>query len=254
MKPPDENDLHALVDGQLAPAYRAQVEAALVENPATRAEVDAWRAQRDALRELGVDAADSAVPLRLLAAVQSRQPSWMGVLGAAVAGATMGVAGWFAHAWHAGAGEPGDLRARFVRDAVVAHAVYAPEVRHPVEVGADQSAHLVQWLSKRLGAKLRAPMLEGQGFGLVGGRLLPGDDGARAQFMYQDSAGNRITLYVTVLAKGASPGATAFRFEDGKPVAAFYWIDGDFGYALVGNLSRSSLLELSKVVHAQLAG
>ena len=72
--------------------------------------------------------------------------------------------------------------------------------------------------------------------------------------MYQDGAGTRVTLYVTVLAKGTSPGATAFRFEDGKPVAAFYWIDGDFGYALVGNLARGSLLELSKVVHAQLTG
>ena len=254
MKPPADDDLHALVDGKLTPAYRAQIEAALVENPATRAEVDAWRAQRDALRELGAAAADSAVPLRLLAAVQSRRSSWMGVLGGALASATLVVAGWFAHAWYAGAGEAVDLRARFVHDAVIAHAVYAPEVRHPVEVGADQSAHLVQWLSKRLGAKLRAPTLESQGYDLVGGRLLPGDDGARAQFMYQDSAGSRITLYVAVLARGASPGATAFHFEEGKPVAAFYWIDGNFGYALAGNLSRSSLLELSKVVHAQLTG
>ena len=32
-----------------------------------------------------------------------------------------------------------------------AHRVYVSEVRHPVEVGADEEAHLVQWLSKRLG-------------------------------------------------------------------------------------------------------
>ena len=36
------------------------------------------------------------------------------------------------------------------RSAAIAHAVYTPEVRHPVEVGAEQEAHLVQWLSKRL--------------------------------------------------------------------------------------------------------
>ena len=33
------------------------------------------------------------------------------------------------------------------------------EVAHPVEVGAAQEAHLLQWLSKRLGRKLAAPDL-----------------------------------------------------------------------------------------------
>ena len=251
MRAPDENDLHALIDGKLSPEIRAHVEAALVENPPLRAEMEAWRAQRAALRELGMNAADGAVPLRFLNLVQPRRALWILWLGSAVAAGMMGVAGWFGHAWYANTGEAADLRARFVHDAVVAHAVYSPEVRHPVEVGADQSAHLVQWLSKRLGAKLKAPALQSQGYELVGGRLLPGDDGARAQFMYQDTAGNRITLYITALPKGTSPGATAFRFEEG-PVAAFYWIDGELGYALAGNLSRNSLLELSKLVYSQL--
>ena len=35
----------------------------------------------------------------------------------------MGVVGWIGHAWYAGAGEATDMRARFVHDAVVAHAV-----------------------------------------------------------------------------------------------------------------------------------
>lgn len=256
MKAPDERDVHALIDGKLAPEYRAQVESALMDNPPLRAEADAWRVQRDALRELGMNAAEGAVPLRFLNIVQSRRLPWRPWLGSAFGAALMGVAGWFGHAWYAsgGAGGPADLRARFVHEAIIAHAVYSPEVRHPVEVGADQSAHLVQWLSKRLGAQLKAPLLQSQGYELVGGRLLPGDDGARAQFMYQDAAGNRITLYVTVLTKGTSPGATAFQFEQGSPVAAFYWIDGDFGYALAGNLPRNTLLELSKVVYAQLTG
>ena len=43
--------------------------------------------------------------------------------------------------------------------ALVAYAVYAPEVRHPVEVAATQQEHLVQWLSKRLGRPLKVPDL-----------------------------------------------------------------------------------------------
>ena len=42
--------------------------------------------------------------------------------------------------------------AAFVTTAIGAHSVYVPEVRHPVEVGAAEEAHLVQWLTKRIGA------------------------------------------------------------------------------------------------------
>ena len=55
---------------------------------------------------------------------------------------------------------------------------------HPVEVGADDEQHLVNWLSKRLGVKVRAPKLDDAGMSLVGGRLLPGENGPVAQFMY----------------------------------------------------------------------
>src|SRR5204863_1436 len=79
------------------------------------------------------------------------------------------------------------------RRAAVAHAVYSPEVRHPVEVGADDEQHLLTWLSKRLGAKVRAPKLDEVGMSLVGGRLLPGDSGPVAQFMYQSQNGRRAT-------------------------------------------------------------
>jgi anti-sigma factor RsiW len=73
-----------------------------------------------------------------------------------------------------------------LRQAGFAHAVYLPEKRHPVEVAAAEQDHMVQWLSKRLGKPLKIPQLGAQGFELVGGRLLPGDSGARAQFMFQN--------------------------------------------------------------------
>ncbi len=40
----------------------------------------------------------------------------------------------------------------FVADAMSAHLVYAVEVRHPVEVGANDETHLLTWLSRRLGS------------------------------------------------------------------------------------------------------
>ena len=143
------------------------------------------------------------------------------------------------------------LRQRFAQQAAVAHAVYQPEQRHPVEVAAAQQEHLVQWLSKRLGRPLTLPVLTAQGFELVGGRLLPGETGARAQFMYQNGAGQRITLYLGAL-DGADQGETAFRLHADGPVPAFYWLDQGFGYALSGPLSREALLALATAVHQQL--
>ena len=135
-------------------------------------------------------------------------------------------------------------------NAAVAHVVYTPEVRHPVEVGADQQAHLVQWLSKRLSTPLKVPHLAEAGFDLVGGRLLPGDQGPVAQFMYQDKQGRRLTLYVR--SDPDEKRETAFRFAQEGKVGVFYWLDGRLAYALSGELPREQLLKVSEIAYQQL--
>jgi anti-sigma factor RsiW len=139
----------------------------------------------------------------------------------------------------------------------VAHVTYSPEVRHPVEVGADQETHLVAWLSKRLGTNVRVPKLDGSGFSLVGGRLLPGE--ARpatgpapvAQFMYQTPNGRRLTLYVRT--EATTNRETAFRYALEGNVGVFYWIDRNVGYALSSaDLNREELLAVANSVYKQL--
>jgi anti-sigma factor RsiW len=142
------------------------------------------------------------------------------------------------------------LLASLPHKAAVAHAVYTPEVRHPVEVGADQQQHLVAWLSKRLGKQLRPPQLARQGYQLVGGRLLPGDTGPVAQFMYADAGGQRLTLYVSPGQKGNRD--TGFRFAQEGGVAVFYWIDGSFGYALSAAVGKGELSQVASAVYEQL--
>jgi anti-sigma factor RsiW len=132
----------------------------------------------------------------------------------------------------------------------VAHAVYSPEVRHPVEVGAEQEAHLVAWLSKRLGTSLRIPQLSGIGYSLVGGRLLPGERAPVAQFMYQDAQGQRLTLYVRT--NGEQTRETAFRFAQDGSVRVFYWIDRGLGLALSGEIGKDELLRVATAVYQQL--
>jgi len=171
-------------------------------------------------------------------------PRWAAVVAWFTLG---GVTGWQLQAYMA---EQQTEEVTWPRRAAIAHAVYSPEVRHPVEVGAEHEAHLVAWLSKRLGAPLKVPYLGGQGYQLVGGRLLPGERGPVAQFMYQDSKGQRLTLYVRT--NPDESGATAFRYADEHGVSVFYWLDRKLGYALSGEVAKDELLRLATAVHRQL--
>lgn len=146
----------------------------------------------------------------------------------------------------------------FVRQAGFAYSVYMPEKRHPVEVAAPEQEHLVQWLSKRVGRPLKIPKLDPLGFELVGGRLLPGDGGARAQFMFQNNQSQRITLYLgamqptTANQSSKEAQATQFRFEPNGPVPSFYWAEQGFGYALSGQVDKATLMALADAVYSQI--
>ena len=283
-----QDELHRLVDGRLTPAEAAAVEARLLRDPVASALRADWQAQRERLRGLHAALLHEPLPPTLADAVRrtahARQQTdawwrWGGMAAGVLL--AFGV-GWWARGIAPAAGVPGmspQLAARdaarvtpaaFARQAVVAHAVYAPEVRHPVEVAAAQQEHLVQWLSKRLGRPLKLPQLSAEGYELVGGRLLPGDvsggagaaatpggSAARAQFMYQDSAGVRITVYLGALGQAAGTAApavreTAFSFSSDGPVSSFYWVDQGFGYALAGPLPREALLRIAQRVYQQL--
>ena len=245
-----EAELHAYADGLLAPARGADVEAWLAQHPADLERLQAWRQQNRQLRALFDPVLAEPVPAALSAPPRWASRPWQAAqrLAAALLLALAGgAAGWVLR----GVPAAGMQYAHGLpHQAALAHAVYSPEVRHPVEVGADQEEHLVKWLSKRLGAPLRAPHLGKLGYELVGGRLLPGERGPVAQFMYQDAGGQRLTLYVS----SGQPGQrdTAFRFAQEGQLGVFYWIDGKFGYALSAGVGKSELAKVAAAVYEQL--
>ena len=243
-----ENDLHAYVDDALDPGRRAEVEAWLASNPEAAERIAEYRRQNAALRIAFNPVLEYAIPRRLR--VPTGGPGARRYLRHAAAVGWLalgGLLGWGLHG--ATSGRATDIIA-LPRQAAMAHAVYAPEVRHPVEVGADQQAHLVAWLSKRLGAELKAPQLSASGFELVGGRLLPGNRGPVAQFMYQDAKGQRLTLYVRT--DNTVTRETAFRYSQEGNVSVFYWLDGKLGYALSGEIDKADLLRIANTVYRQL--
>ncbi len=249
--------LHEYVDGRLGPEERTRVEARLAQHPEDAAAAQAYRRQNRDLRAAFAPVLDEPLPPALRAAVMA-EPAGMAAgrarFGWAVAASVMLVlagaaGGWLLHGWRGEALETGEAGGAFAEQALGAHRVFVTEVRHPVEVGAEQEAHLVAWLSKRLGTKLRAPDVRAAGFELVGGRLLA--EGARpaAQLMYEDVRGRRLTIYLRAI-EGAEE--TAFRFVEENGVAAFYWIDEDYAYALIAPLERERLLDIARLVYRDL--
>jgi len=250
-----EEDIQAWADGRLEASRRAEVEAWLAARPEDAERAEAHRLLNEQLRAHYDAVLREPVPPSLERAAR-RGARWRS-LGLAAAWAALGIALGTMFGWQMrGAQSPAPVAARpetprIVRGAALAHVTYAPEVRHPVEVGADQEQHLVAWLSKRLGSPLRVPKLDAEGMALVGGRLLPGETGPVAQFMYQCARGRRVTLYVRTEAPDHHE--TAFRYARENDVRVFYWIDRTFGYALSSaDLDRDELLKLANAAYRQL--
>ena len=243
-----EERLHAYVDGVLDAESRQALEAAMQADSELAARVRQYAEQRKLLRDLYAPVAGEPIPARMLL----KRPAWMDFARAAAFIAVGIAVGYFIP--RGGEPSPKAIAANgstaLAKLAANAHVVYSTEVRHPVEVEASQQDHLVKWLSKRLGKPLRAPVLAADGFELLGGRLLPSDEGPVAQFMYQDAQGKRMTLYLS----GRAPGEpeSSFRFaRDGK-VSVFYWVDRDWCYALSAEVERPALLAVANTVYKQL--
>ena len=259
-----EADLHAFVDGRLTAEERARVEHFLSTYPQQAEQVRDWQQQNAMLRSLLDPVLDEVLPSRLGPPSEFGQGRWRGIAaGVAIAVASFSAA-WFgrggldAHSDRIARAEAAAIVAAndtnlsgFAERAAIAHVVYSPDVRRPVEVGADEEQSLVAWLTKRMGADVKPPTLKALGYELIGGRLLPGEKGPVAQFMYGSAQGVRLTLYVTREVSGQDEG---FRFGHDGSVNVLYWVDRHFGYAISAGEDRDALVKVSTEVYRQLGG
>lgn len=246
--------LMAYADGQLDPTQHATVEAWLARNPEAAAEVTLMQRQNDAMRTLFAPAGAEPVPARLkprriAAEMGHRRTRTLGWATAAVVLVGLGLgAGWFARPLL----DARPASATLIADAVNAHTVYVAENRHAVEVASADSEHLSTWLSNRLDTTLGMPDLSGEGFSLVGGRLLPGEPetgGRAAQLMYEDATKQRITIYVTAALPDREP---AYQFASYDGAEAFYWANARITCTVVGTLPEAQMKAVAGAVYAQL--
>ncbi len=243
--------LMAFVDGQLDAQDRAAVEA----DPAAMAEVAILQRQADTIRTLYAPAGAEPVPTRLdphRLALQAQRRKWQSMAQAAVMVAVLGIG--IAVGWLLRPAEEGpELYDRLIADAVSAHTVYVAENRHAVEVAGTDAEHLSTWLSNRLDTTLAMPDLAQQGLTFLGGRLLPAPaipGGRAAQLMYEDEAGQRLTLYITPAAGIEGPDYDTVSFGSDR---VLYWANTVFTCTIVGNRTPEQLQAIADAVFSQLS-
>lgn len=255
-----EDDLQGWLDARLGQERYARVEAWLAENPDAAIRFAAMAAQRQALRGALGERYAEPVPARLRVAhllVARRQSRLHGLRRMAAVAAWLmigGVAGWAGHGLVPQGSTVTPMRP-MVAEALSAHRVFAADAARPVEVAAAQEAQLVGWLSNRLGWPLVAPDLAPLGYSLLGGRLLAGTAGdPAAQLMYAGPGAERLTVYLR--ADRAGGAGTEFRFAEvpAQGVAAFWWEDRGFGFAVAADgLEREALQRVAESVQRQVA-
>ena len=244
--PVTEDELHAYIDNELPAERRGDVEVWLATHADDAERVRSWRAMAEMLHARYDSIADEAVPKRLEIERLVRQPrGWMvGAIAATLVAFVMGGAiGWRAR----GASAAPSAFQNLTLDALDAHKLYVVEVRHPVEVPGSERAHLQQWLTKRCGWEVRAPVLDATGLKLVGGRLLPGPTGPASFLMYESPTGERFTLYTS----RAKTETAQMRYTAAENSGAMYWSEDGVGYVLSGPSDKDRLNQVARLVYDQ---
>ncbi|MEJ6392117.1 anti-sigma factor [Gymnodinialimonas sp. 2305UL16-5] len=254
----DEEKLSAFLDGELSPDETRSVEAALEADPALQRRLeDLMAADTLAQREFAAEL-DEAVPFALAAAIQgapeapskpanSPEPvvtrrSSFGLIAASLAGALAigGGAGFLA-----GQNTTPELASAgggWLEDIADYHAIYAEQVRHLVEVPAEEAAHIETWLSATLETEVRIPDLSGKGLQFEGARLLVAAGRPVAQLVYTD--GDRAVVALCQIQSNAPNTEFASRTINAFDMVTF-GNDGS-NFVVVGDAGRPDLRAIAE--------
>lgn len=271
----DEADLHALVDGELGPQRRREVEDYLLQHKENAALVENWRRQNAALRAAFEPVAREIPPLSLRNAaarnsaagpppIESGAIHWGRpggsfrllrraeearagrrrrpyIVGAAIllVTATLAGAGVFVLprlAAFRGASHSSTLTQSYVERADIAYATFARELR-PVEFDGAHKSELLAALLARTGFAY-APELSSVGLRFLGGRLTPGLLRPAGLLIYETAAGERVALYFE--RAEVEPGALAAP-RPAQGLTAIEWRGAGMAFVLIGPLSAEKM-------------
>lgn len=249
--PIGDDDLQAWADRRLPQNRLAAVEAYLVDHPDVAERLNQAIANQAALARALQDKYEEPIPARLrfdalLAKRRSRMTGHLARTATVLLVAGLSAAGgWAGHGWT----DRGSQLRVATASAIAAYATFTVEVRHPVEVRADEGAHLVQWISNRLERPITPPDLSPLGWRLMGGRVLPTAHAPAAQLMYDDDRGTRLTVYVQPMGIDGEE----FRYTEYGDVRTIVWAERRLALAVTGKVSRDALMAVAMRVKDALA-
>jgi anti-sigma factor RsiW len=247
-------DIHMALDGEMPAEERKAFEIWLAANPDMKALSARFAADAKRLRETFAGILNEPVPDRLTGQVTGGRPrsvSWLPswrTAAAAVVIFAIGVAGGYFAATE-GLLSRAQGENQLAENAIGAYVTYSADRAHAVEVGASDKSYLENWLSKRTGLKLVAPDLTAEGFELLGGRVLPAEQRPAALLVYKNQAGRQVSIYVT--AEGEAKTKGTYTQAAGGPTA-IYWLDKDYGCAIVSSLPEEQLSKVARSAWRQL--
>jgi anti-sigma factor RsiW len=217
---PDDLMLMAYADGELDTQAAAEVEAALMANPALAERVAMFVESAEMLRAGLGEPEPVAVPAtlqrqmtRAIWTTRARSSVRYALpVAAAIAGFVIG--GTYAPHLMFGVGvSTAQNQVEAVMHEVAEyHAVFVRESEHLVEVPASRRDHIEAWLGNRVGYPLHVPDLSTQGLQFLGARMLAVAGKPVAQLMYTTASGERVALCVTE--QGADASTALMRISD----------------------------------------
>ncbi|GGJ42724.1 anti-sigma factor family protein [Neoroseomonas lacus] len=243
---PDEEMLHAYVDGRLDAEARRRVEAFLARDLNWAEKVAGWKRDAERLRAAATGWAlmppnPRLDPTGLRRAGRKRRQRRLATAAVLLLVAGLGGgAGWTARERMFAAAHPP------MADAVSAYRVFATAGANAVEVSASGVEGMQAWLAQHLdrgGARL--PDLTTYGVRLLGGRLLATDEGPAAMVFFEDEDGRRIAFFM----RPGPPFATETIEErrDGGLLAR-YWHRNGYRFAVVAPADDARAAEIARVL------
>lgn len=246
-----EDELQAFVDGDLPRGRSTAVLAHLGRHPEEIERLARYALQKDELRR-GIAATNlpgndpATLELQQALASRLRRRDYGAWLRRAAAVALLLVTGWSGHGLYLAYLD--HRLPPLVVEAAQAHEVFGDDSQRPVELTAASQVEMRAWFSRHLGEEIEIPSLDAIGLGLVGGRLLPGEESPIAQLIYEDSAGRRLTLCLAAETSEAGP---AIELVEVEGMTAGYWHNGEFAFALVAHTPDLQLVAIASELGAE---
>jgi len=247
-------ELHAYVDGKLSPEAAAEVEARLAGDDAARAATASWRqhsnlirAAADAMDTGTTDIRTAALERELVRRLSARKrQAWLFAPRPRQIAASLAIFafGWFAHQ---GYGQlSGPSHPAHVTQAIAAHQAFSYDNLYPVEFRPGEMELALNWLSNQMGHKLESPKLESLGLEVIGARLVGTRDGPAGLFVYEDAAGERLSVLVAAHPDDAR--ATPLRVTQQSGHSVAYWSDETLDYVILGRQDQALLTRVAAAV------